>query len=111
MVLGCYYLTANNIKNSLGSNHYFADFEDVLLAYNQEKIELHSLIWVRYSKKIDMPSELKKDVYLNDGTSIEYYDKVQIRKDKDKKILVQYLQTTTGRVIFNYTIQKTLNLL
>jgi len=58
-----------------------------------------------------MPSELKKDVYLNDGTSIEYYDKVQIRKDKDKKILVQYLQTTTGRVIFNYTIQKTLNLL
>ena len=27
------------------------------------------------------------------------------------QIIVQYIQTTTGRVIFNYTIQKTLNLI
>jgi hypothetical protein len=28
----------------------------------------------------------------------------------DGEIIVQYLQTTTGRAIFNYIIQKTLNL-
>jgi len=48
---------------------------------------------------------------LNDDTVIEYYENLQIRKTKDGKILVQYLQTTTGRAILNYTIQKTLNFL
>ena len=111
MVLGCYYLTANNIKHLLGANHYFANFEDVLLAYNQEKIELHSSIWVRYNKKLETSTDLQNKVQLNDGTYIEYYDKLQIRKDKTNQTIVQYLQTTTGRVIFNYTIQKTLNIL
>ena len=32
MVLGCYYLTVNNISGLLGSNHYFVDLEDVILA-------------------------------------------------------------------------------
>ena len=111
MVLGCYYLTANNISNLLGSNHYFANFEDILLAYNQEKVELHASIWVRYNKEITIPSELLKKVPLDDESWIEYYDQLQIRKDKTGATIVQYLQTTTGRVIFNYTIQKTLNIL
>jgi DNA-directed RNA polymerase subunit beta' len=46
MVLG-YYLTVNNIKGLLGSSHYFADLDDVILAYSQNKIEIHSAIWVR----------------------------------------------------------------
>jgi DNA-directed RNA polymerase subunit beta' len=111
MVLGCYYLTANNIPNLLGANHYFANFEDVLLAYNQEKLELHSSIWVRYKQDVNLSTEIKKSIKLNDGTSIEYYDQLQIRKKENGEIIVQYLQTTTGRVIFNYTIQKILNIL
>ncbi len=111
MVLGCYYLTVNNIKNLLGSNHYFSSLEDVILAYNQEQIELHSSIWVRYNKEVNQSSNLIKKIVLDDLTSIEYYENLQIRKDKDGKTIVKYLQTTTGRVIFNYTIQKTLNIL
>ena len=111
MVLGCYYLTVNNIKNLLGSSHYFANLEDVILAYNQEQIELHSSIWVRYNKKLHQPSNMSKKIVLNDGTYIEFYENLQIRKDKADNVIVKYLQTTTGRVIFNYTIQKTLNLL
>ena len=49
MVLGCYYLTVNNIKQLMGSNHYFANLDDVMLAHNQNKIEIHSSIWVRYN--------------------------------------------------------------
>jgi hypothetical protein len=45
---------------------------------------------------------------LKDGTSIEYYENVQLRKTADGETLVQYLQTTTGRVILNYTIQTAL---
>jgi len=111
MVLGCYYLTVNNIPNLLGSNHYFANLEDVILAYNQDQIEIHSSLWVRYSNAIDPDSIVMKKVELNDGSFIEHYKNMQIRKTKDGNIIAQYIKTTTGRVILNYTIQKTLNFL
>ena len=111
MVLGCYYLTVNNVKGLLGSSHYFADFSDVLLAYSQDKIEIHSLIWLRYVKKYDSSSELLKRIKLNDNSYIEYYKDLQIRKSCVGKTIVQYIKTTPGRVILNYTIQKTLNFL
>ena len=50
-------------------------------------------------------------IQLKDQSTIEYYDNLQIRKDKKNQTIVQYLKTTTGRVIFNFTIQKSLNLL
>ena len=111
MVLGCYYLTATNIKGLLGSNYYFASLEDVILAYNQNKIELHTSIWVRYNdEKYDL-TNLQNKVVLPDESVIEYYENLQVRKDSNGEIITQYLQTTTGRVILNYTIQKTLNFL
>jgi DNA-directed RNA polymerase beta' subunit len=110
MVLGCYYLTVNNIKNLLGSNHYFANLDDVILAYYQDQIELHTAIWVRCIDQNIEPTNLIKKTVLNDESCIEYFENLQVRKDKNGKKLVQYIQTTTGRVIFNYTIQKTLKL-
>jgi DNA-directed RNA polymerase subunit beta' len=111
MVLGCYYLTVNNIPNLLGSNHYFANLEDVILAYNQDQLEIHSSIWVRYLNNVNQNLTLIKKVELKDGSFIEYYESIQIRKTKNGNIIAQYVQTTTGRVILNYTIQKTLNFL
>lgn len=111
MVLGCYYLTVNNIPNLLGSNHYFANLEDVILAYNQDQLEIHSSIWVRYLNNGNQNLTLIKKVELKDGSFIEYYEYMQIRKNKNGNIIAQYVQTTTGRVILNYTIQKTLNFL
>ena len=111
MVLGCYYLTLNNIKGLLGSSHYFANLDDVMLAYSQNKIEIHSSIWVRYNESNTELSNFIKKINLNDGTTIEYYENAQIRKTENGEIIVQYLKTTTGRVLLNYTIQKTLNFL
>ena len=111
MVLGCYYLTVNNIKGLLGSSHYFADLNDIVLAYNQNKLEIHSLIWVRIKEKDTNLSNLIKKVKLSDNTTIEYYENRQVRRANDGQIIVQYLQTTTGRAILNYIIQKTLNFL
>jgi DNA-directed RNA polymerase beta' subunit len=111
MVLGCYYLTVNNIKGLLGSSHYFANLDDVILSYNQNKIEIHSSIWVRYNYLDQNLPNLIKKVTLNDNSVIEYYENLQVRKTEHGEIIVQYLQTTTGRVILNYTIQKTLNFL
>ena len=111
MVLGCYYLTLPNIANLLGSNHYFASLEDVLLAYHQNNVELHSLIWLRYNKEIEDPFNLMNINILKDQSSIEYYKNLQIRKNKNGDKIVSYIQTTPGRVIFNYTIQKALHFL
>ena len=110
MVLGCYYLTVNNIPGLLGSSHYFADLNDVILAYNQTKIELHSTIWLRLNKKQKTTDSLLKTVRLNDNTIIEYYENEQVRKSPDGEVLAQYVKTTTGRAILNYIIQQTLNL-
>ncbi len=111
MVLGCYYLTVNNIKGLLGSSHYFADLEDVILAYSQNKVEIHSAIWIRIMEESTVLSNLIKTVKLNDNTFIVDYENRHVRKAENGDIFVQSLQTTTGRAILNYTIQKTLNFL
>ena len=110
MVLGCYYLTVNNIPGLLGSSHYFADLNDVILAYNQNKIELHSTIWLRLNKKQTISDSLVQTIKLKDNTVIEYYENEQVRKSQEGEVLVQYIKTTTGRAILNYIIQQTLNL-
>ena len=109
MVLGCYYLTLNNVKGLLGSNHYFANLDDVILAYNQDKLEIHSSIWVRIPEKQPVRTKLIKTIELSDETILEYYENEQIRRTKTGEIIVQYLQMTTGRAILNYIIKKTLN--
>jgi DNA-directed RNA polymerase subunit beta' len=111
MVLGCYYLTVNNIKGLFGSNHYFADLDDVLLAYSQNKIEIHTSLWVRSDTQEYQNLKPQKQIVLSDNSVIEYYENLQLRKDSKGELITKYLQTTTGRVIFNYTIQKTLNFL
>ena len=111
MVLGCYYLTINNIIGLLGSTHYFTNLTDVLLAYEQNKIEIHSSIWVRYEDSNPILSTVIKTTKLKDETTIHFYENLQIRKTKNDEVIVQYLKTTTGRVLLNYTIQKTLNFL
>ena len=111
MVLGCYYLTVNNIKGLLGSTHYFGNLNDVILAYEQNQIEIHSNIWVRDQNPQEEPSDLIKIIELEDNSMIYHYENLQIRKTKDNETIVQYIRTTTGRVLFNYTIQKTLNFL
>ena len=113
MVLGCYYLTVDNMKGLLGSSQYFANLEDVILAYSQNQIEIHTSIWVRLTNQDQDFERLKeqKKIVLSDNSVIQYYESLQIRKNAQGELITQYLQTTTGRVILNYTIQKTLNFL
>jgi DNA-directed RNA polymerase subunit beta' len=109
MVLGCYYLTVQNIDGLLGSNHYFSNLDDVILAYNQNKIEIHSEIWIRMQQTILNKSQFIEKKELSDKTFIEEYKDQQIRRAKNGEIIVQYIKTTTGRAILNYLIQKTLD--
>lgn len=108
MVLGCYYLTLKNISSLLGSRHYFASLEDVVLAYNQNKIEIHTEIWIRIPTHNFDTSNLLKSIRLKDRTVIEYYPNHQVRKNRKGKVIVSYILTTAGRALFNSIIQKIL---
>jgi DNA-directed RNA polymerase subunit beta' len=110
MVLGCYYLTAENPKVQTGAGTYFSDLEDVILAYEQHSIALHAYIWVRFDGVVDdtdgnAPPEVET---FADGTAIETYPSKRIRKDAQGNLISQYIRTTAGRVIFNKTIQDSL---
>jgi DNA-directed RNA polymerase subunit beta' len=103
-------LTVNNIKG-LGSSHYFADLDDVILAYSQNKIEIHSAIWVRIMEESTVLSNLIKTVKLNDNTFIEYYENRQVRKAENGEIIVQYSTNDDWSGYFKLYNSKTLNFL
>jgi DNA-directed RNA polymerase subunit beta' len=110
MLLGCYYLTTNNLPSLKGADHYFSSIEDALLAYENKLIDLHSLIWVRYSGYLEDTSEPLKIINKLDNKKLIIYKDKQIEQDLNEKIIVSYIRTTPGRIIFNNTINKALNL-
>ena len=103
MLLGCYYLTIDNRPHIKGSNHYFAHFDDVIFAYEQKQITIHSSIWVRCIDQFEFLDELVliKILKLEDQSTLKIYTDLQVRESKEGKIISQYLRTTAGRIIFN----------
>lgn len=101
MVLGCYYLTAENPTQQNKQAYYFSNLEDVLLAYNSNKIPLHSYIWVRFDGVVDSDNNLIEIQRQDDKTEIHIFDDRIIKKRETGEILVQYLLTTPGRILLN----------
>ncbi|NES76547.1 MULTISPECIES: DNA-directed RNA polymerase subunit gamma [unclassified Okeania] len=66
MVLGCYYLTAENHREQGGKELYFANFNDVVLAYEQSKLGLHTYVYLRLPSDVtvetDKPEEMPPDI-------------------------------------------------
>ena len=94
MILGCFYLTANNPSQQLQLDQYFANFEDVLEAYQHKQINLHTFVWVRC---IGLESHLKP----SDKDSFNVQPEMKIKHDSEGNILVQYIKTTPGRILLN----------
>jgi DNA-directed RNA polymerase subunit beta' len=106
MVLGSHYLTSKNRLSTNVKHHYFASVDDVLLAYNCNKIEMHAPIWLRFSGVNDTADEpiLLSSNFLPDGSVLYLFNDRQVRKDKRGDILVCYILTTPGRALFNNLI-------
>ncbi|BDA40263.1 DNA-directed RNA polymerase subunit gamma [Candidatus Atelocyanobacterium thalassae] len=113
MVLGCYYLTAENPEAQQGGGRYFANFEDAIKAYEQGNIDLHAYIWLRcedpYEEIVtDKPDkEVIKTETSEDGSIIKYYRERKVRELNGEN-LSQFIRTTAGRIIYNKTIQDAL---
>nr|AIY30150.1 RNA polymerase subunit beta' [Lobosphaera incisa] len=107
MVLGCYYLTTNNIKPHRGMGYYFSNFEDVLKAYYQKKIDIHSPIWVKCTTFIENSNDYEKplEIQINcEGSFTKIYSKHKRNFDENRKQISQFVRTTTGRVFFNLVL-------
>nr|YP_009395379.1 RNA polymerase b'-subunit [Polysiphonia infestans]ARW64359.1 RNA polymerase b'-subunit [Polysiphonia infestans] len=109
MVLGCYYLTTSNPASNRGNNHFFSSLDDAVIAYNNTQIDLHSFIWVRFNRPIDLDKKIEKSRVLDsDNNTLIYYENLVIKLDNKKKQLVKYIRTTVGRILFNNVIEDSL---
>jgi DNA-directed RNA polymerase subunit beta' len=108
MVLGCYYLTANNPTQQTISDQYFSSFNDVIIAYRQSLLTLHTFVWVRYTythkDEINLLSDPTKEKEFGDRT-IYLSSELQIKKDSEGNILTKYLKTTPGRILLNQSFE------
>jgi DNA-directed RNA polymerase subunit beta' len=109
MVLGCYYLTAENPNSSDGGDRYFASLEDAIMAYEQKQVHIHAKVWVRFDGLVDSEDDgVDKIEKQSDGTRVITNNNIRRREDADGEIISQFVRTTPGRIIYNKTIQEVL---
>jgi DNA-directed RNA polymerase subunit beta' len=90
LVLGIYYLTKSR-SNTRGEGRIFADFDEVVLAYEAGEVTTHTPIRVRYSGQyIDLTTQ---------------YNDQDISHAEVQDIERTLIDTTVGRVIFNQALQ------
>ncbi|NJN73449.1 MAG: DNA-directed RNA polymerase subunit gamma [Limnothrix sp. RL_2_0] len=113
MVLGCYYLTAENPHGQRGAGRYFGNMEDTIRAYEQGDVDLHANIWLRYPGEVDTQepdNEVLESNTLEDGSVMKIFRERKVRESAEGEVLSQFIRTTPGRIIYNKTIQDALGL-
>jgi DNA-directed RNA polymerase subunit beta' len=111
MVLGCYYLTAENPNATKGEGRYFSGLDDAFRAYEQGAIELHAYIWVRYEGEVETAkpdNEVLEEQTLSDGSVLKKYRERLVKETASGEHISQYIRTTAGRIIYNKAIQEAL---
>ena len=101
MILGCFYLTVNNPTQQKSSNNYFADFEDVLLAYQQLEIDLHTFVWVKFEHKIENETSAQFEKIETEKNIFYISNNIQIKNDIQDTTIAKYIRTTPGRILLN----------
>jgi DNA-directed RNA polymerase subunit beta' len=110
MVLGCYYLTTENQKNLSSQPTLFYSFEEVLNAYCQKNLPIHTYVWVKCSHSVEFDDnnvpvyEVRVD---NEGNSYLIFPNYYQVYDKTGELVTQYVRTTVGRVVLNDHVWRT----
>ena len=109
MVLGCYYLTANNPTEQTVNEQYFYNFDDVITAYKQSVLNLHTFVWVRINNENTNQIGLLTDTKfvekkINSHTLCLSPEKL-IKKNLDGEIMQTYIKTSPGRILLNQSFE------
>lgn len=110
MILGCYYLTTENPSQQLNKSLYFSNLEDVLLAYENKLIKLHSYIWVRFNGSVDDNTKIIEEKKLQTNQKLYIYPYRITKLDENDNLIVQYILTTPGRILLNNVLFDSLQL-
>ena len=109
MILGSFYLTANNPAQQSKIERYFYSFEDVLVAYKQQVINLHNFVWVRIELETEDTSALIRNNKLTkrklDKQIIYSSPEFQIKTDRAGRSMATYIKTTPGRILLNMSFR------
>jgi DNA-directed RNA polymerase beta' subunit len=90
--------------NSIRIGKYFYSLNDALLAFSQNKLFLHSLIWVKWENNVELenfnekPVEIRIDCY---GNIHKIYSKYFQCVNNQNTRISQFILTTVGRIILN----------
>ena len=104
MVLGCFYLTANNPSQQLKRNQYFASFEDAVRAYQHSQIHLHTFVWVRCnSLKTETLNSVKTKIMA--GSTFIMTSDIKQKHNSEGDSTVKFIRTTPGRILLNEIFQ------
>jgi DNA-directed RNA polymerase beta' subunit len=91
---------------------YFNHLEDVIQAYNQQKVKIHTLVWVKWNGLIENGTDQEEPIEVR-LTAFGQWQEISahyLRFYDSKNVLVnQYMATTPGRILFNLIIQDSLN--
>jgi len=107
MVLGCYYLTAENPGKQKGAGRYFANMEDAIAAYEQGNVDLHAKVWLRFLGEVETAEDDSEPIKVEDdgsGGSTKTYKFRRVREDESGNVISQYVETTPGRIIYNNVV-------
>ena len=109
MVLGCYYLTANNPTEQTLDDQYFYDFDDVIRAYKQSALNLHTFVWVRFNGiETEQLALIENSKFVERQVNDRILclsPEVQIKKTLEGEILQTYIKTTPGRILLNQSFE------
>ena len=108
MVLGCYYLTAENPHEQKGADSHFASMEDAIIAYEQGTVGLHAWVWLRFDGPVESDGDPLEVIDNGDGMVTKRYQHRRVREDSDGNLLSQHLYTTPGRIIYNHAVHAAL---
>ncbi len=100
IVLGLYYLTKDKIGGK-GEGRLFSSCDEVLIAYNDDLLELHSRIKLK----------LKDPIWGDEKPSLVISQEESSKREKKKGQAEEHptvptVETTVGRVMFNQTLPK-----
>ena len=109
MVLGCYYLTANNPTAQTVEDQYFYSFDDVITAYKQSVLNLHTFVWVRFNENDpDHLNTYKNSKFIEkklDERTLYLAPEMQVKKNLDGSISSMYVKTSPGRILLNQSFE------
>ena len=120
MVLGCYYLTtdtrearaelrSSNFKKQKQAGNHFQTIDDVLKNYNQDKLKVHSPVWIKWDGKVETNIDTENPIEIQLRKFGKYTNiYLQYRQDFDEYGIkkIQYIRTTPGRTLLNSIIQE-----